>query len=112
MIEFIPYPRRVKKLPLVLSQAEVLMLLQATTNLKHHTILATIYATGLRASETANLRVSDIDSNRQMIVVRQGKGHKDRFVLLSPKLLELLRRYWHSNETPIYANECKWMING
>src|SRR5262245_4042854 len=80
----------------LLSQAEVLTLLQATTNLKHHTILATIYATGLRASEAANLRVSDIDSNRQMIVVRQGKGHKDRFVLLSPKLLELLRRYWQT----------------
>jgi len=105
MIEFIPYPRRVKKLPLVLSQAEVLMLLQATTNLKHHTILATIYATGLRASEAANLRVSDIDSNRQMIVVHQGKGDKDRFVLLSPKLLELLRRYWQTYRPTPYLFE-------
>jgi len=94
MIEFIPYPKRVKKLPLVLSQQEVLALLQAATNLKHHTILATIYATGLRVSEAANLLVSDIDSDRQLIAVRQGKGRKDRFVLLSPKLLELLRRYW------------------
>ena len=96
MIEFIPYPRRVKKLPLVLSQAEVCALLQATTNLKHHTILATIYATGLRVSEAANLLVSNIDSGRQLIAVRQGKGHKDRFVILSPKLLELLRRYWRA----------------
>jgi integrase/recombinase XerD len=96
MIEFIPYPRHVKKLPLVLSQEEVVTLLQATTNLKHHTILATIYATGLRVSEVAHLRNSDIDSGRQMIAVRQGKGHKDRFVLLSPKLLELLRRYWRT----------------
>jgi integrase/recombinase XerD len=94
MIEFIPYPRRVKKLPLVLSQEEVLMLLKTPTNLKHQTILTTIYATGLRVSEAANLRVSDIDSGRQVIAVRQGKGQKDRFVILSPKLLELLRRYW------------------
>jgi site-specific recombinase XerD len=96
MIEFIPYPRRVKKLPLVLSQAEVLALLQATTNLKHRTLLATIYATGLRVSEAAHLLVSDIDSGRQLIAVRQGKGKKDRFVILSPKLLELLPRYWRA----------------
>jgi integrase/recombinase XerD len=94
MIDFIPYPKRVKKLPLILSQEEVLALLKATTNLRHYTILATIYATGLRVSEAANLLVSDIDSGRQMIAVRQGKGRKDRFVMLSPKLLELLRRYW------------------
>jgi integrase/recombinase XerD len=102
MIEFIPYPKRVKKLPLVPSQAEVLALLQAATNLKHHTILATIYATGLRVSEAANLLVSDIDSDRQMIAVRQGKGRKDRFVILSPKLLELLRRYWRAYKPTPY----------
>jgi len=84
MIDFIPYPKRVKKLPLILSQEEVHALLKATTNLKHHTILATIYATGLRVSEAANLLISDIDSGRQMIAVRQGKGRKDRFVMLSP----------------------------
>jgi len=94
MVEFIPYPKRVKKLPLVLSQAEVLTLLEATTSLKHYTILATIYATGLRVSEAANLLVSDISSDRQLIAVRQGKGRKDRFVMLSPKLLEVLRQYW------------------
>jgi site-specific recombinase XerD len=94
MIDFIPYPKRVKKLPLILSQEEVHALLKAATNLKHHTILATIYATGLRVSEAAALLVSDIDSGRQMIAVRQGKGRKDRFVMLSPKLLELLRKYW------------------
>jgi integrase/recombinase XerD len=94
MIEFIPYPRRVKKLPLIPSQAEVRAMLEVTTNLRHHTILATIYATGLRVSEAANLLVSDLDSGRQLIAVRQGKGHKDRFVILSPRLLELLRRYW------------------
>ena len=94
MIDFIPFPKPVKKLPVVLSQAEISALLHATRNLKHRTILSTLYATGLRVSEAANLRVSDIDSGRQLIAVRQGKGRKDRFVILSPKLLELLRRYW------------------
>src|SRR5215510_9389636 len=94
MIEFIPDPKRVKKLPLILSQEEVRALLKATTNLKHHTLLATIYATGLRVSEAANLLVSDLNSDRQLIAVRQGKGRKDRFVMLSPKLLELLRQSW------------------
>lgn len=102
MIDFIPYPRRVKKLPLVPSQAEVRALLQVTTNLKHHTILAAIYATGLRVSEAANLLVSDIDSGRQLITVRQGKGQKDRFVILSPRLLELLRRYWKAHKPTPY----------
>lgn len=94
MIDFIPYPRRVRKLPVVLSQAEVQTLLQTTRNLKHQTILATIYATGLRVSEMTALRVQDIDSSRQVILVRQGKGRKDRFVMLSPALLTRLRRYW------------------
>ena len=96
MIDFIPFPKPVKKLPVVLSQAEISALLQATRNLKHRTILSTLYATGLRVSEAANLRVSDIDSGRQLIAVRQGKGRKDRFVILSPTLLELLRRYWRA----------------
>src|SRR5262244_997803 len=102
MIDFIPYPKRVKKLPLILSQGEVHALLKATTNFKHHTILATIYATGLRVSEAANLLVSDIDSGRQLVAVRQGKGRKDRFVMLSPKLLELLRRYWKAYKPTPY----------
>ncbi len=102
MIEFIPYPRRVKKLPLVPSQAEVRAMLEVTTNLRHHTILATIYATGLRVSEAANLLVSDLDSGRQLIAVRQGKGQKDRFVILSPRLLELLRRYWKTYKPAPY----------
>jgi integrase/recombinase XerD len=102
MIDFIPYPKLPKKLPLVLSQEEVFALLQATTNLRHHTILATIYATGLRVSEAANLLISDINSGRQLIAVRQGKGRKDRFVMLSPKLLELLRRYWRAYKPASY----------
>jgi integrase/recombinase XerD len=94
MIEYIPYPRHEQKLPVVLSPAEVAALFQSTPNLKHRTILMTIYAAGLRVSELINLRVMDIDSQRQLICVRQGKGHKDRQVMLSPKLLEVLRTYW------------------
>ncbi len=71
-----------------------LLLISGTRNLKHQTILATIYATGLRVSEMTALRVQDIDSSRQVILVRQGKGRKDRFVMLSPALLTRLRRYW------------------
>lgn len=94
MIEYIPYPRHEQKLPVVLSPAEVAALFQSTPNLKHRAILTTMYAAGLRVSELINLQVRDIDSQRQLICVRQGKGHKDRRVMLSPKLLEILRTYW------------------
>ena len=89
MIEHIPYPRHEKRLPTVLSQAEIKALLQAVKNLKHRAILTTTYAAGLRVSEVANLRLTDIDSQRQLIIVRHGKGRKDRLVMLSPHLLEL-----------------------
>jgi integrase/recombinase XerD len=94
MFEYIPYPRHEQKLPVVLSPAEVAALFHSTPNLKHRTMLMTIYAAGLRVSELINLRVTDIDSPRQLICVRQGKGHKDRQVMLSPKLLAALRTYW------------------
>src|SRR5215469_1165811 len=94
VIEYIPYPRHEEKLPVVLSPTEVAAVFAATRNLKHRTILMTIYAGGLRVSEVTHLRVADIDSQRQVICVRQGKGRKDRQVMLSPKLLERLRIYW------------------
>ena len=94
MLEAIPYPRHEQKLPVVLSPAEIAALFHSIPNLKHRTILMTIYAAGLRVSELINLRVTDIDSQRELICVRQGKGHKDRQVMLSPKLLEALRTYW------------------
>jgi integrase/recombinase XerD len=96
MIKHIPDPRHEDKLPVVLSPAEVAAVFEATHNLKHRTILMTIYAGGLRVSELTHLRVLDIDSQRQVICVHQGKGRKDRPVMLSPKLLEVLRIYWKS----------------
>ena len=74
MIEHIPYPRHEEKLPVVLSPAEVAAVFEATRNLKHRTILMTIYAAGLRVSELTHLRVSDIDSARQVICVRQARA--------------------------------------
>jgi integrase len=71
-------------------------LFKVTQNLKHRAILMTIYAAGLRVSELTNLRVTGIDSQRQLICIRQGKGRKDRQVMLSPTLLALLRTYWKS----------------
>ena len=102
MIEYIPYPRREDKLPVVLSPAEVAAVFEATHNLKHRTILMTIYAAGLRVSEVTHLRLSDIDSQRHVIRIRQGKGHKDRQVMLSPKLLEALRIYWKSYRPKVW----------
>lgn len=93
VIPDIPFPRSCRKLPTVLSADEVERLLRAVRNPKHRTILTTIYATGLRISEALALKVSDIDSERMVINVRQGKGRKDRTVMLSPQLLMMLRSY-------------------
>jgi len=94
MIEQIPYPKPAHLLPVVLSRDEVVALLGTLTNVKHRALLTTCYAAGLRVSETAHLRLQDIDSKRMVICVRQGKGRKDRVVPLSPGLLVLLREYW------------------
>src|SRR5215471_11471730 len=89
-IERIPFPRREKKLPLILSREEVKTLLEAAKSLRHRTQLALLYGSGLRISEVIQLRVSDIDSARKVVHVRHGKGGKDRQTLLSAKLLDLL----------------------
>ena len=94
MIEHIPFPKQPKKLPVVLSCEEVTALIEAVSNLKHRTILMTLYASGARVAEALALQLHDIDSGRMLIRVRQGKGGKDRYVPLSRTLLEQLRRYW------------------
>lgn len=89
-----PMPKKPFKLPVVLSPEEVMLFLASVNYRKHRTILTTIYATGLRISEATHLLVTDVDSRRMVIRVDQGKGHKDRYVMLSPRLLEALRSYW------------------
>ncbi len=93
-IEAIPYPKRVRKLPVMPGREEVAQFLQAATNLKYRAMLTSIYACGLRVSEVTHLRIQDIDSRRMLIHVQQGKGRKDRIVPLSERLLDLLREYW------------------
>jgi site-specific recombinase XerD len=90
----IPFPKRARRLPIVLSPEEVALLIDSARNLMHRAMLMTLYATGLRRAELCHLKVADIDSDRMMIHVREGKGGRDRDVLLSPKLLETLREYW------------------
>ncbi len=92
--EHLPYPKHRPRLPTVLSQNEVARLIEAASNLYHRALLMTLYSTGLRRAEVARLRVADIDSERMLIRIRQGKGGRDRDVPLSPALLETLREYW------------------
>jgi integrase/recombinase XerD len=104
--DVIPSPRAAKKLPVVLSPDEVLRFLDCLRNTKHRAILTTCYAAGLRISEAVHLKLADIDSQRMVIRVAQGKGQKDRYVMLSPKLLELLRSYWST------ARPKEWLFPG
>jgi integrase/recombinase XerD len=92
--EHIPFPKRPRPLSTILSPEEVERLIASAKNLMHRAMLMTLYATGLRRSELCHLKVTDIDSQRMVIRVRQGKGVRDRDVLLSPKLPETLREYW------------------
>ena len=90
----IPTARQPQKLPQILAREEVARLIDLTANPKHRAILMTAYGTGLRLSEICHLKVTDIDSARMTVRVEQGKGAKDRYTLLSPRLLAELRRYW------------------
>jgi integrase/recombinase XerD len=106
MLQDIPFPRKEQRLPLILSQEEVAKILTAPPRLKSRALLTTIYAAGLRRSEAAHLQVDDIDSARMTITVRQGKGQKDRVVMLSPVLLEILRQYWR------HSKPKQWLFPG
>jgi len=92
----IPLPKKPFKLPVILSREEVARFFESIASRKHRTILMTAYAAGLRVSEVTRLKITDIDSQRKMIRVDQGKSRKDRYVMLSPQLLEILRAYWHA----------------
>jgi site-specific recombinase XerD len=90
----IPFPRKEKRLPVVLSPGEIAAFFAAIENLKHWMIFTLMYATGLRISEALNLLPTDLDSKRMVVRVRQGKGKKDRYVTLFEGLLGSLRQYW------------------
>lgn len=92
--DVIPAPKKPQTLPVVLSPEEVLQFLGCVDSTKHRAILTTCYAAGLRISEAVRLTLPDIDSSRMVIRVDQGKGQKDRYVMLSPKLLNILRDWW------------------
>jgi integrase/recombinase XerD len=104
--DIIPAPKKPQTLPIVLSPEEVLQFLSCVQSVKHRTILTVCYAAGLRISEAVRLKVADIDSERMVIHVALGKGQKDRFVMLSPKLLEVLRAWW-----PVHRPK-QWLFPG
>jgi len=92
--DLIPAPKMPKRLPVILSPEEVLQFLDCVRSRKHRAILTTCYAAGLRISEAVALTPPTVDSKRMVIRVEQGKGRRDRYVMLSPKLLEVLRAWW------------------
>lgn len=94
--ELTPYPKKVLRLPSILSQEEVTSLIESAPTPFQRTLLMALYATGLRRAELARLKITDIDSSRNVIHVQGGKGRKDRDVMLSPNLLEALREHWRS----------------
>ena len=93
-VEEVPYPKAPRSLPTILTQEEAVRLIDSASNLFHRAMLMTVYSTGMRRAEMCQLKVEDIDSDRMLIHIRQGKGRRDRDVPLSPKLLETLREYW------------------
>lgn len=93
-VKHIPFGKRPKKLPVVLSEEEATRLIQCVENSKHRMVLLTLYATGMRLREATNLKVADVDGDRSMIRITLGKGSKERIVPASPRLLSELREYW------------------
>jgi len=96
------YPKRPERLPIILSEEDVARLIESASSSYHRVILMTLYGTGLRREELCRLKVTDVDSQRMVIHVRQGKGNRDRDLPLSPKLLEVLRDYWRWRKPKTY----------
>src|ERR1700693_4177340 len=94
--EVVPSPKKPRTLPIILSPGEVVHFLGCVVNVKQRTILTTCYAAGLRISEAVHLMPSALARQRMVIRIEQGKGRKDRYVMLSPKLLQVLSAYWHA----------------
>jgi len=105
-VERIIYARRERKLPIILSPNEIVQFFQAVKSTKYRVLLMTIYSSGLRVAEVTQLKISDVDSKRMTIRVEQGKGKKDRYVMLSPELLDRLRDYWKMSRSD------KWLFTG
>ncbi len=103
--ELIHRPKSPKLLPNVLSKEEIKQILQAPSNIKHKAMLSLIYSCGLRRSELLNLKLTDIDSKRGLVIIRQSKGRKDRVAPLSEKVLELLRTYYNAYKPNIWLFE-------
>lgn len=101
ILEFVK-PERERKLPVVLSRAEVKQVLRRVRKVNYRVCLGTIYSCGLRLKEGINLQVKDIDSGRMGLYVRRGKGNKDRYVPLAPRTLEQLRGYWQQHRNPVW----------
>jgi len=101
----LPLPKRTKTLPVVFSREEVARLVASTTTVRERALLMTTYGGGLRVSEVVHLRVSDIDAQRDLLRVEQGKGRKDRYTLLGPRLLAELRHYWQ-----VYRPARPWLF--
>jgi len=104
--EHIERPRREKKLPNVLSKEEISSILRAPTNVKHKTMLSLIYSCGLRRGELLNLKPTDVDSDRKLLIIRKAKGKKDRVVPLSIKIIEMLREYYKEHKPE------RWLFEG
>jgi integrase/recombinase XerD len=101
-VERLPYGKKPKRIPVVLSRDEIVKLLQCIPSRKQRMVLTTMYATGLRVGEAVQLSVNDIDSCRMTILVSRGKGNKQRLVPLSPKLLTELRLFWQTHRNPVW----------
>ena len=104
--------RKPQKLPQVLSVDEVARLLAGASNPKHRAALAVAYGAGLRASEVVHLKVTDIDSDRMIVQVVQGKGRRDRYAMLSPSLLEILRAWWREGHAQGKMLRGGWLFPG
>jgi site-specific recombinase XerD len=94
MVQYLPYPQKQKKLPVVLKREQINELISSARNLRDRTIIAMLYATGMRASEIISFKISDIDGSQMLARIRNGKGNKERQVMLSDALLKLMREYW------------------